>query len=261
MASVAPDRFQARIRHYTPERISPFNEANRAYPRARSAERDLLVDLLDPRPGQIIVDAMAGGGYLAEGIRQRTGGAARILCLDPSASFTGSIAPEFERLTGRPDALPLADGSVARVASLAGIHHLGRVLEFFCEAFRILAPGGRFALADALAGSPAARWLNGPVDRLSDIGHDGAFPAAGELTRMLRAAGFTGVEETAHAYTWDFPDLDALAWFCKRLFRLRRADEAEVRGAVLDTLRVAVDENGARMEWGLVFATGVRPAD
>jgi len=259
--NLASDRFRARIRHYTPERISPFNEANRAYPRARKTERDLLTDLLDPRPGDTVVDAMAGGGYLAEGIRERTGGAARILCIDPAPSFTDSIAPDFERLTAHADALPLATGAVARVASLAGIHHLGRVQEFFCEAFRILAPGGRFAVADALAGSPAARWLDGPVDRLSDIGHDGRFPAANDLAQMLRAAGFSDVEETTRAYTWDFPDLDALAWFCKRLFRLQRADEAEVRGAVLDTLRVTSDDAGVHMEWGLAFAAGVRPAD
>jgi len=50
-----------------------YNSASDKYPNARHYERQALIDLLNVTDNHSIIDAPAGGGYLAEGIRESFG--------------------------------------------------------------------------------------------------------------------------------------------------------------------------------------------
>ena len=62
-----PDSYYERVRNYSPERVAPFNAANRRCPKARETERRLLIDRLDLRSGLVVLDTGSGGGYLIDG--------------------------------------------------------------------------------------------------------------------------------------------------------------------------------------------------
>lgn len=232
-----------------------YNAAHALVPDARETERALLLDRLDLRHGLRVLDVPAGGGWVADGLRARPSGVTTV-CLEPAAAFAAGIDATHPRVRGALVALPFASASFDRVASLAGTHHLEDRLAFFHECRRVLRPGGRFVVADAAADSPAARFLNGPVDRFTSTGHDGRFFAAGEATDLLLRAGFVDAREEHVPFAWTFPDRGTLVRFCVLLFGLVRATEDDV-AAALDAHFAIAEDAGRRasLPWSLVYAS------
>ena len=247
------DAFDSRAATYTSTRVARYNQANACHPYARETERRILIDGLDLRPGLDICDVAAGGGYLSDGIHERLGGRCRIICLENSAHFSESLPDRYERVLCSLSDIALPDVSVDRVACLAGLHHQEDKQRFFQEAHRILRPRGVIGVGDVLAGSTAGRFLNEAVDRWSDLGHDGMFFVPGELTVLMENAGFVDTTERLHEYTWTFPDLPALVWFCKVLFRMEKGDLEDVEKELRRYLRIEVSAEAACLHWSLVY--------
>jgi ubiquinone/menaquinone biosynthesis C-methylase UbiE len=235
-----------------------YNRAGALCPEARAVERRLLVDLLGARPGEILCDVPAGGGYLAAGLVRAAPGAT-IVCLEPSQALAAGLPRDLPRVRSSIEALALGDESVDRLGSLAGLHHVEDRASLFDEAYRVLKLGGRCAVADLHAGSAPARFLNGPVDRLTETGHRALFFERGELEACLARAGFRDVVERYSEYAWTFPDRATLVAYCRLLFGLVRADAAEVERLLEHELGVFDAGDRIGLRWSLLYAAGTKP--
>lgn len=237
-----------------------YNEACRALPAVRETERSLLIDLLDAFPGHVCCDAPAGGGYLAEGLEKRRGSQRGIICLEPAEGFLQGVAPRFDRVLGSLTVMPLASGTVDRVGSLAGLHHIESKLDVFHEACRVLTPGGKLAVADVQEGTPVGWFLNEAVDRFSLTGHKGLFFRPGDLTSLMAQAGFREVSERHEQFTWDCPDLPSLVWYCRHLFGMVKAELSDVEQELRSRFTIDCAGTVVRLPWSLVYAVGTKPS-
>jgi len=235
-----------------------YNEAGKLCALARRRERDLLIDALDLKKKMKICDAPAGGGYLADGIAERTGGKCEIACVDPAANFINGINGNYKAIVASLEQIPLPSESMDRVGSLAGLHHLKNKAFFFKESFRILKRGGKFAVADVLEGSKPGSFLNDAVDRLTTTGHKGIFLEKGELTYLLKASGFHDIHENYEQYYWTFPDLNTMKKYCHQLFGLVKATLSETETELRKYFNFEINSTSVRLPWSLSYAVGTK---
>jgi len=150
--------------------------------------------------GEVVLDLGSGGGIDVILSARRVGPTGKAYGLDMTDDMlalarknaTEAGVPNIEFLKGHIEAIPLPDASVDVIISNCVINlsaDKGRVL---AEAFRVLKPGGRFAVSDVVVRGevPAAvrrsmeLWIGCVAGALEES----------EFRRLLAGAGFTDVE-------------------------------------------------------------------
>ena len=135
-----------------------------------------LAELAELEPGERVLDLGAGIGGPARVLSARFG--ARVVAVEPTARFR-RLAAELNAATGledaievvdaHGDALPFPDGSFDLVWTQAVLPNVADLAPFAAEAHRVLAPGGRWALAETVAGPGGelrfpVPWADGPAE-------------------------------------------------------------------------------------------------
>jgi arsenite methyltransferase len=152
------------------------------------------------RSGETVLDLGSGAGFDCFLAARQLNGTGRVIGVDMTAEMIanaranarkGNYANVEFRL-GEIEALPVADNSVDLVISNCVINLSPEKPRVFREAFRVLKPGGRLAIADIVATRPLPESIR---TQLSAIG--GCVGGAGlvsDLRAMLKEAGFDRVE-------------------------------------------------------------------
>ena len=156
--------------------------------------------LTELRPGEVVLDLGSGGGIDVLLSARRVGPAGKVYGLDMTdemlalarANQAKAGVTNVEFLKGEIEHIPLPDASVDVIISNCVINLSADKQRVLAEAFRVLKPGGRFAVSDVVVRGD----LPEPVRRSLElwVGCIAGALAEDEFKRLLTAQGFTAVD-------------------------------------------------------------------
>ena len=180
------------------------------------------------KAGDRVLDVACGTGVLAREAAARIGPGGRVTGLDLNPGILAvaqRMAPDIEWRLGDASSLPFEASGFDAVVSQFGLMFFPDRVGALREMMRVLAPGGRLAVAvwDALENTPGYAAEVSLVERMAGSGAADAlrFPfALGDpamLIELCSAAGVSGAGVTTHTGTGRFPSIRTMV-------------EAELRG-------------------------------
>src|SRR3954463_14263767 len=171
--------------------------------------------LLTLTPGQTVLDLGSGGGIDVLLSAKRVGPTGKAYGVDMTDEMLAPArenqrkagATNVEFLKGTIDAIPLPDASVDVVISNCVINLAGDKSAVLREAFRVLKPGGRFAVSDVVVRGEVPADIRRNMELW--VGCIAGALEEQEYAAKMKAAGFTSVELDAWR-VYDVADARAL---------------------------------------------------
>lgn len=150
--------------------------------------------------GDAILEVGPGPGVTTDWLRQRT---LSLECLEKDLSLADALKTRLAGTNvhvrcGDATAMPYEDRRFSSVVSFTMLHHIPAVAlqdRLFCEALRVLKPGGIFAGVDSL---PSL------LMRVFHVGDTMVPVDPGRLPERLQFAGFTGIQVESSAGRFRF---------------------------------------------------------
>jgi SAM-dependent methyltransferase len=153
-------------------------------------------------PGEVVVDLGSGAGIDCFLAAQKVGPAGRVIGVDMTHEMLARARANAERVVavnvefrlGEIEHLPIADNTADVVISNCVINLVPDKEQVYREAFRVLKPGGRIAIADVVNTAPLPPELASDATLLCTCLAGAA--ATHQIEDWLAAAGFTGIRIT-----------------------------------------------------------------
>lgn len=189
------------------------------------------------QPGETVLDLGSGGGIDVLLSAKRVGPTGFAYGLDMTDEMlalaernrTQAGAENVKFLKGHIEEIPLPDASVDVIISNCVINLSGDKPKVISEAFRVLKPGGRFAVSDVVVDGVLPDAVRRDMEAY--VGCVAGALERTEYLRLLKSAGFiNGSIEATRRYT--FADLEAVAATSPEVAALAAEEKAALDGRI-----------------------------
>ena len=157
------------------------------------------VALASLKPGETVVDLGSGGGFDCFLAAKQVGETGRVIGVDMTPDMLSTARANAEKMKtknvefrlGEIENLPVADNTADIIMSNCVINLSPDKLKVYREAFRILKPGGRLAIADVVATAPLPAEIQDNLALVSAC--IGGAATIDDTKKMLQEAGFQDI--------------------------------------------------------------------
>jgi arsenite methyltransferase len=194
------------------------------------------ITLASLEPGQTVLDLGSGAGLDCFLAAKKVGETGRVIGVDMTAEMVERARASAKRLNipnvefrqGYLEDLPVESGTIDVIISNCVINLTPDKSRVLAEAFRVLKPGGKFAVSDILTDGP----LPGPIKKSMSAwaGCIAGAVDANEFVAMMKAAGFINVS-IAPVY-FDPETIDTALIDLKDVIELPTISHADLASAV-----------------------------
>jgi len=236
-----------------------------------------LLDAAGVGAGTTVLDVGCGHGGLCAAAAERGARPTGVDLAEGMVEAARAAHPGLEFAVADAEDLPFADGAFAAALGAFVVNHLPEPERGAAEMARVVAPGGRVAVA--MWDQPERVEFLGLLEAAMDAAHVERglvlppgppayrFADEGELRALLTGAGLADVAITPVRFTYAIADLDelwegVLTGSVRTAAQLRALDDderARVRGALDDLLEERRSTGGLALETAVRIASGVSP--
>lgn len=151
------------------------------------------------KAGEVVVDLGSGGGFDAFLAAQEVGTSGQVIGVDMTPTMISKARANADKgnyshvefRLGEIEYLPIANDTVDVIISNCVINLSPNKAQVFCDAFRVLKPGGRLAISDVVASTEMPEEMKN--DPLLHAGCMAGAELVHELEDMMAAAGFNDI--------------------------------------------------------------------
>ena len=171
-----------------------YEAAMRNFPNART-DADWLLENIELQKTDRLLEISGGSGYLTKKILPR---------ISKGSLIVQDVSQEMLRinkdkngndllyyLEQDPDLPKIKKGSIDKVISLGGWHHIQDQISIMRGIYRVLKKAGIFCVGDFADDSPVQRYFDEVIHEITPTGHAGLFMSKSRMTNLGRLSGFS----------------------------------------------------------------------
>jgi ubiquinone/menaquinone biosynthesis C-methylase UbiE len=243
---------------FNQERSMRYHLAMGNYPNARNSEFEgLELCSVLKKENLVILDLGAGDGYLTRYL-SKIYPKAKIYALDASESMLSEHTNGAKLINSDSDNIPLENGSVDLVVSLATFHHIKKKKETFEEIKRVLSPKGLFIIADVMDKTNTQEFFDTIVRDYCITGHEFPFLSERWVRELADQSGLIHKESKLKETPWKFKTREDMAFFVKNLVGLDISIDFLLK-FLYENFQIKLGDNGVHLGWQLGYHVLQKP--